>query len=599
MKRIGALLLVVGILVSMLVPICASGWGLSNFTKINSYYAGRFSDVSSSAWYAENVASVYELGLMEGISGSEFSPQGNITEAEALTIAARLHKIYTTGNDDFSEVRDEMWEMEPTILEWTGGDTNSPGYKEFFNSWYSVYAYYLSNYTDESSFPLFPFLGADPSGAPFINANRPISRSLFVFYLAHALPEEALQQINNIENGAIPDVSYDSSPETYLLYRAGVLNGSDEHGTFRPDSYISRAEVAAIVTRMADASLRKKLDLSHTGSISDKIDIAAAYYSGSNSVNGVSMGVYWRNNTGKTINYIHFLTRVYDLNGNMLSDEISGKTLCDCYAKGPFAPYETDGYYYIGSYEISGITVPSFALTHFDKDIGRYNYSFWDEKLYIAPENEEYLYNESHWSAFMYNGRAASVGIDEVLIEYSDGTQERIYSPNIGVKNSVEIDRAFTVQMEGTFVCPRCGKETNVHDTDIVNNVCKECYDNYKPEVTILPIGLPQTTELLTIYDDIFSFTITNVDVEVSGFINPNGEPCVTAFLDIHYEFTDLAFLSNFGWISVEMTIKNRAGEVVYLDEFLIENDILDWESVTIEVPDKDIYYISFNVTQD
>ena len=47
----------------------------------------------------------------------------------------------------------------------------------------------------------------------------------------------------------------------YLLYRAGVLTGSDSAGTFRPDSTIKRSEAAAIVTRMADPSLRQRITL--------------------------------------------------------------------------------------------------------------------------------------------------------------------------------------------------------------------------------------------------------------------------------------------------------------------------------------------------
>lgn len=42
-----------------------------------------------------------------------------------------------------------------------------------------------------------------------------------------------------------------------MLYRAGVLAGSDKSGTFLPDANIKRCEVAAILTRMMDESARK------------------------------------------------------------------------------------------------------------------------------------------------------------------------------------------------------------------------------------------------------------------------------------------------------------------------------------------------------
>lgn len=73
-----------------------------------------------------------------------------------------------------------------------------------------------------------------------------------------------LQPINLVEDGAIPDVDMnaDYADAVYLLYRAGVLSGSDANGTFNPDSTISRAEVATIVTRMVEPTLRKTIELS-------------------------------------------------------------------------------------------------------------------------------------------------------------------------------------------------------------------------------------------------------------------------------------------------------------------------------------------------
>ena len=47
----------------------------------------------------------------------------------------------------------------------------------------------------------------------------------------------------------------------YRLYRAGILTGSDDLGTFYPDSSIQRSAVAAIVTRMASPALRKTVTL--------------------------------------------------------------------------------------------------------------------------------------------------------------------------------------------------------------------------------------------------------------------------------------------------------------------------------------------------
>ena len=67
--------------------------------------------------------------------------------------------------------------------------------------------------------------------------------------------------INKI--GDIPDVD-DSVPNYYeimALYEAGVLTGSNSYGTFYPDRSITRAEAAAVISRVAVPSLRQEFSL--------------------------------------------------------------------------------------------------------------------------------------------------------------------------------------------------------------------------------------------------------------------------------------------------------------------------------------------------
>ena len=76
---------------------------LDNFKKGASYPAGKFTDVPSNAWYIESVKAGYEYGLVKGSSETTFNPSGNMTVAEAVTLAARLHSIYYTGKADFAQ----------------------------------------------------------------------------------------------------------------------------------------------------------------------------------------------------------------------------------------------------------------------------------------------------------------------------------------------------------------------------------------------------------------------------------------------------------------------------------------------------------------
>ncbi|MDY3617630.1 trypsin-like peptidase domain-containing protein [Agathobaculum sp.] len=213
-KKLLSMLLAV-LLAAGAVPQAAAGY--ENFQAVNSYSQGQFSDVAASAWYAQDVALAYEYGLINGRTASTFAPDGLLTLGEAVKLAACLNSMYETGSAAF----------EPS------------------KPWYQTYVDYA--------------LDAGVLAAPYADYNANATRAQFAALFAAALPEEALAAVNDVEDGAIPDVPQDSgyADAVYRLYRAGVLTGSDARGTFHPDSPIKRSEVAAIAARMADETRRK------------------------------------------------------------------------------------------------------------------------------------------------------------------------------------------------------------------------------------------------------------------------------------------------------------------------------------------------------
>ena len=219
-KRIVSLLLA-GVMAASALPGIASAAGLSNFQKSNTYTPGQFADVPAGSWYAAGVQSAYELGLMTGTGANAFDPSGNLTLAETVVLAARLHSIYAGDGASF-----------------TGGA-----------AWYQPYVdYAIQN-------------GIIPSGA-YSDYGATATRAQFASILAAALPSEALPAINTVT--VLPDVDANATyaAAALKLYNAGILTGSDAAGTFNPESSIQRSEVATIVTRMADQSQRKTFTLS-------------------------------------------------------------------------------------------------------------------------------------------------------------------------------------------------------------------------------------------------------------------------------------------------------------------------------------------------
>lgn len=223
-KRILSLVLAGALCLSTAAPALAAG--LDNFGKVNTYTAGQFSDVPAGSWFAPNVQAAYELDLMTGSSATTFNPSGNLTIAEALVLACRLHSTYVGDGETFAP---------------DGG------------TWYQPYV----DYAVET--------GIIADGA-YTDYTATATRAQFAAILAAALPDEALPAINSVTKLPDLDANATYAAAVLKLYNAGILTGSDAAGSFKPTSTIQRSEVATIVTRMADKSLRKTFTLSEAAS---------------------------------------------------------------------------------------------------------------------------------------------------------------------------------------------------------------------------------------------------------------------------------------------------------------------------------------------
>ncbi|MCF0122566.1 MAG: S-layer homology domain-containing protein [Ruminiclostridium sp.] len=196
-----------------------------HFPKKSTYRNGMFPDVASSAWYAKSVAGAVQYGLMKGDELGAFRPNGTVTLAEVITMAARIHSIYTTGTEKFVQ---------------TSG------------KWYQVYLDYAYN------------KGIINKARYTSNVTLPATRAQFAEIFAKALPAAGLASRNTVNNNAIPDVKSSASyaEAVYTLYRAGVLTGTDAATrAFLPGSTITRAEAAAIASRMANSDDRVSFTL--------------------------------------------------------------------------------------------------------------------------------------------------------------------------------------------------------------------------------------------------------------------------------------------------------------------------------------------------
>ena len=183
-----------------------------------------FVDVPVSAWYADAVRDAWANGLIDGVNATHFEPDGSLTVAQAIKLAAALHQRIENG----------------TVTLKNG----SPWYRSYLE-------YAVEHGVIEES-----YLGYSAAAL-----NAPVQRAEFAHILYGAAKPYAA--INEIGANALPDVKTGDryADEIYTLYRAGVLTGSDRSATFYPTSLIRRSEAAAILIRAFDEEARRTLTL--------------------------------------------------------------------------------------------------------------------------------------------------------------------------------------------------------------------------------------------------------------------------------------------------------------------------------------------------
>ena len=177
---------------------------LDNFTKVNTYASGHFSDIDDdSAYHAWSILS-YEYGIFAGNVGS-FGVGDGILIQQAITIAAKLHMIYNTGEAEDLAYPDGFiaYAKENKII----GDEFEDVYE------------------------------------------KAATRGEVTYIWASILPDELMEAV--IKFDSVSDVA---STHAYystikLFYEAGIVSGTTAT-TFGPDEPILRGQAAVMSVRL-------------------------------------------------------------------------------------------------------------------------------------------------------------------------------------------------------------------------------------------------------------------------------------------------------------------------------------------------------------
>lgn len=182
--------------------------------------APAFTDVNGH-WSSSFVNKVCGAGWMTGKGEGKFDPTGNLSLAEVMVLASRLHADQTK-----SEI--------PTVN----------------GAWYMTYYSYCQNNG------LLNGLSIAEK-----DLNRPATRYEMVAILDRAASKDKTSGgVNTVNNGFIPDVKEsDTHGEVvYRWYRSGIVTG-DSARKFNGNNNITRAEVSVILCQLLELVDRAKI----------------------------------------------------------------------------------------------------------------------------------------------------------------------------------------------------------------------------------------------------------------------------------------------------------------------------------------------------
>ena len=177
--------------------------------RVSGSAASSFTDVPKSAWYHNYVAVQEQLGIVKGMGDGTYRPGSTVTYAQALKVAVEIYETY----------------YNVTAAPSSGG-----------THWYDSYVERALKY----GIIIYPRE----------NYEEPAIRGDIAVFLYRSIDSSEFKKINTVD--AIPDLPSTSFyyPTVKKLYEAGVMRGSDEAGSANVYQAVTRAELAALLTRL-------------------------------------------------------------------------------------------------------------------------------------------------------------------------------------------------------------------------------------------------------------------------------------------------------------------------------------------------------------
>lgn len=190
----------------------------TNTETQNTTVSMSFSDVKENDWYYSYVKTAYEKGLMKGISDTEFAPNEKLTRAMFVTILYRMDGEPDANQSAFTDVEKDSW-YEKAVA-WANANGIVQGVSE---TEFAPNSYITREQMATIIYRYAKYKGVDT--------------------------EVVMKATNTLSHNDIFEVSDWAKKGMHYCIAAGIING-DENGNLLPHNTATRAETAAVISRL-------------------------------------------------------------------------------------------------------------------------------------------------------------------------------------------------------------------------------------------------------------------------------------------------------------------------------------------------------------
>ncbi len=175
-----------------------------------------FADVSASDWFYDAVCSAYNSGLVNGVSGTEFGPDQNMTRGMLVTIIGRMENAQSNGAS--------MSDVDP-------------------NEYYAPYVAWAAENGIVTGFE-------DGTFRPDENVTREQTAAILYRYARYKGADVSLGENADISGFTdAAEISEYALSAIHWAYGAGIISGYPD-GTLAPAANVTRAEFVTMLVRL-------------------------------------------------------------------------------------------------------------------------------------------------------------------------------------------------------------------------------------------------------------------------------------------------------------------------------------------------------------